>query len=195
MMIPTSAAARAPLWVNASYKLGRGTGGLATTLAIQDLGRVEVRLLEIEEQLPAIIVRQQQRPSGSPLVPEDLLLSEAQALSRLWLFGLYESVRIYKKTVNGQETAWRPFKALWHTLNVVRAPLAKQQVTGQTTSHVPATIVQPTTGRVGWRVFDPKAKAFQDVLRIDLADQFLLAAGTLAGAGEAEAQQRQTHAG
>jgi hypothetical protein len=159
-------------------------------MPIQDLGFVEANLLQIEERLPAIFARQQTQAPESPLLPEDVLPSQAMALSRLWLFGLYESMRTYRTAVRGKPVAWQPFDVLNYTLNVVRAPLAKQQVAGETTDHIPDTIFQPATGRVGWKVFDPKIKSFRDVLRIDLADEFLSAAERLIGAGEAEAQER-----
>jgi hypothetical protein len=202
--LPTIATERLRLWIGASHKLagwaavGRGNadrGGSgpeiwATAQNVQDLGYVEAAILDIEERLPAIIVRQQKSTGSVEFVPEDAFLSQAYALSRLWIFGLYESVRSYRVAVRGNTTAWEPFKGLSEELNVIRAPLAKQQVAGQARLHVPAPIVAPSTGRVGWQVFDPKKNANRQVLRMELADQFLSAAGELMGTGEWEAAQR-----
>jgi hypothetical protein len=190
MTIPTSAALRLRLWTNASFKLGGWSGNLATSKAIQDLGYVEARLLQIEERLPAVFARQRRQTGEVQFVPEDLLLNEGMALSRLWLFGLYESIRTYRTAVRGNARALEPFDELSRTLNIVRAPLAKQQVAGRTTAHVPRTIIDFASGRIGWEVIDPRTESHLRVFRIALADQFLSAAGTLIRAGEAEAQER-----
>jgi hypothetical protein len=181
---------RRKLWVTASHKLAGWAGDAALVRDIQDLGWVEFRLLQIEERLPGIVQRQQQ---GQPeIAAEDLLLNEAMAMSRLWLFGLYESMRTYRQAVRGNGRAWQSFANLDRTLNTVRAPLAKHQIAGQTAYHTAGMIVQPVTGRVGWAVVAPQINASQEVLRIDLADELLEVTSAMVGAGEAEAMERNS---
>lgn len=179
---------RATLWRDASYRLGGWAGDFAMVGELQDLGRVEVHILRIEELLPPIFARQQSQPEGSPFLPEDMLLSEAVALSRLWLFGLFETLRTHRSAV-GKERA-RPLDGVRRKVALVRAPLAKHKVAGGSEDHRPATVTQPLTGRVGWRVFDPSVKNLRDIYRADLADEFLAVTREIVPAGLAEAQAR-----
>ncbi len=188
--ISTNLNDRLRLWTDASYKLSGWAGDFALVMDIQDLGRAEVHLLRIEERLPAIIKRQRALTDEAPFVADDMLPNEVMALSRLWLFGLYESMRTYKSAVNGNARAWTPFIALNRVLNVVRAPLAKHAVAGRAMEHTPGLLVQPDTGRVGWNVFDPQTNTYRQVFRIALADELLSATSALLGAGQAEAEER-----
>ncbi|MDP2376421.1 hypothetical protein [Reyranella sp.] len=181
---------RRSLWTSASYKLAGWAGDMGLILDIQSLGWVEVSLLHMESRLPAIAERQQSRPDEAESLADELLPNEVMALSRLWLLGLYESVRTYKSAVRDNTMAWTPFADLDRTLNLVRAPLAKHQVAGKNIHHVPALITNTVSGRVGWMVYDPKTQASLKVFRTDLSDVFLSAAGSLIGAGEAEARAR-----
>lgn len=198
--VPASTAERLPLWVGAAHKLaGRAAaatgerGGpllITSALSIQDLGYVEASIMEIESRLPAAFSRQAQAGEGWEVTAEDLLPNQAIALSRLWVFGLYEAVRTYRAAVRRNEAAWLPFRQLSEELNVIRSPLAKQQVSGRATAHAATPVFQMNTGRVGWQVLDPRTNQHRQIMRMELADAFLSAATGLIGAGEAEAQAK-----
>lgn len=91
MPIPLDYERRFPLWVDASTAMGSAADPF-TTAEIQELGIAERLLLEMETRVIRTI--ELQRTTGE--LGDVWLLTDLLTLSRLWLFGLYESLRTYR---------------------------------------------------------------------------------------------------
>jgi hypothetical protein len=102
------------------------------------------------------------------------LVMECAAHSILWVFGLYEIVRVVKDT---NASRFEALAELFRELEVLRMPLAKHEVKRtakhKRTRHYPTGIWFPETGSVGWRVFNPDAEAAHQFTRTGIANKFL----------------------
>jgi hypothetical protein len=85
--IPSAYGLRKRLWINSSLWLGVNERPYAA-LAIQNLGYAERLLLEMELRLTAIAMDPTARKERNRLLPE------CSAHSALWIFGLYEVLRL-----------------------------------------------------------------------------------------------------
>jgi hypothetical protein len=166
--VPTDYAQRKKLWVNSSIWLLINERPYVP-LAVQGLGYAERMLLDMEQRLAAMTA------SNEPRNARDRLLSECSSHSVLWVFGLYEVVRVIREA---ETHHIEPLRDLFGRLEVLRMPLAKHEVKRvvrkQTPSpHYPTSSWDPQTGRVGWITVDPNDSASRVITRHEFADEFL----------------------
>ncbi len=88
-MVPNDYRGRKRLWINSSLCLGLNELPYVN-LSIQGLGYAERMLLEMEMRLASTAHDQ------TPRKERDRLLSECSAHSVLWIFGLYEVLRVVR---------------------------------------------------------------------------------------------------
>jgi hypothetical protein len=111
----------------------------------------------------------------TPRKDRDQLLSECSAHSVLWIFGLYEVLRVVKEA---KTSRFEGLRELFGKLENLRMPLAKHEVKrikgkGVPSAHSPTGAWDPNNGRVGWIVIDPVSNASYALTRTDLANEFL----------------------
>ena len=167
-LVPSDYGQRKKLWVNSSLWLGINERPYVS-LAVQGLGYAERMLLDMEKRLVEMIAR------AEPRNARDRLLSECSSHSVLWVFGLYEVIRVVK----GAKT--HHFEAmgdLFRRLEVLRMPLAKHEVKRTSRKdpplvHYPTSSWDPETGRVGWISIDPWDGTSRVATRHEFADEFL----------------------
>lgn len=160
--VPVDYASRRELWLRSGVWLAVNQGPLVSP-SVFDLGHAERSLLEMEERIASTARDRTCRTRGD-------LIDECFAHSKLWVFGLYEIVRVVKAT---NRTKFAALKTVFHDLEILRMPLAKHEVKGSPTPHYPTGLWSAETGRVGWHVFDPEIKAMKTVTRRGVADEFL----------------------
>ncbi|SHK53709.1 hypothetical protein SAMN05444159_3516 [Bradyrhizobium lablabi] len=166
--VPRDYRQRKKLWVNSSLWLGINERPYVP-LAVQGLGYAERMLLEMEERLAEMTA------SPGPRNARDRLLSECSSHSVLWVFGLYEVVRVIK---DARTHHFEAMRNLFWQLEVLRMPLAKHEVKRTDRKeappvHYPTNSWEPETGRVGWISIDPLSHASRVVTRHEFADEFL----------------------
>lgn len=170
--VPRRHAERMPLWVCSSQKFGLPADAFIM-LAIQQLGHSERPLLVMESELAHA---QYIEPTFS--IEHSLKLTECSALSRYWVFGLYEMLRTSKEMTPAN---FGPVQSLFQKVEIARMPLAKHEVKGapgyRKVPHFPTGLWFPETGQVGWHAFDPYKQAMMVVTRTALADEFLALTG------------------
>ena len=98
------------------------------------------------------------------------MIMECTSHSILWVFGIYEIVRVVKDT---NPSKFELLKVLFQKLEILWMPLAKHEVKRTHKQHYPIGFWLPESGWVGWRVFDPHAKAVQSFTRTGIANEFL----------------------
>jgi hypothetical protein len=163
---------RMVLWVHSSQEFGLLADALIM-LAIQQLGHAEGPLLAMEDNLVAY-------QSVEPMDPiyRGIRLMECSALSRYWVFGLYEMLRTSRDL---SATNFEPVQSFFKKVEIARMPLAKHEVKGapgyRNVSHFPTGLWSPETGQVGWHAFDPYKQEMVVVTRTALADEFLKLTG------------------
>jgi hypothetical protein len=165
--VPSDYASRKELWIRSGLWLSCNEG-LSVTLSVGDLNYAERLLLEWEKRIAAIA---NDRAYRTEL---DSLLTECAAHSILWVFGLYEIVRVVKDT---NPAKFDVLKELFEKLEILRMPLAKHEVKRtpkyRNIPHYPSGFWLPKSGSVGWFVFNPHVEAVQAFTRIDSANEFL----------------------
>jgi hypothetical protein len=91
----------------------------------------------------------------------------------LWVFGLYEVLRIVREAGAPQ---FAPLTPLFEKLEALRMPLAKHEakkLKGSAPSHYPTSCWDIENGHVGWSVYDPRLGAMRILARTPLANEFL----------------------
>jgi hypothetical protein len=92
------------------------------TLGVESLGYAERQLLEWEKRIAAIAnVRASRRAELESLELESLIM-QCAAHSILWVFGLYEIVRVVKDT---NPSKFEALKELFSDVEILRMPLAR----------------------------------------------------------------------
>jgi hypothetical protein len=173
-------------WVDASYTLCGGS--FPITMDIQQLGLVENRLLIWEEDAKRIHDNHDNpdRPVLNLIetISEDLAFSELVAFSKLWIFGIYEILRTIKDKMwsecpemrtSGFPAPLQYFDDLYHTLEVLRVPLAKHEIKGgkRDDEHHATLLYHPELGSTVWAVYHPKKKRYVELIRREIGDEFL----------------------
>lgn len=131
------------------------------TLSVFDLGYAERRLLQMEQQIGT---------TGEEAERQELTM-ECFAHSKLWIFGLYEIVRVVKQSNPAKFAA---LKSIFYDLAVLRMPLAKHEVKGSgEKQHYPSVLWFPDLRRVGWHVLDPANNVSRTLTRTGIANEFL----------------------
>lgn len=163
-------------WTQASWKLAGHARDHQFSIDVQDAGHLEASIHQLEDQY------------NDPNAREDMTLTRARALTRMWLFALYEALRAYRTACRRTKAtdAWHPFEELFADLNAIRSPLAKHEVAGKKERHVTQATFDSGLG-VGWSYFDPRSDSYKQTSRREIADRFLRIAASIAGAGEVEA--------
>jgi hypothetical protein len=158
---------RAQMWVDCGERWFDNADPFIL-LNIQMLGHAEPPLLTLEAELARLACGQ------GPSIRQGMLLMQCSALSIYWIFGLYEVLRTLKECA---PTRFAPLDGLFHTVGVVRMPLAKHEVKSapdyRRKAHYPTSVWDPATGRIGWYAFDPQRETMITVTRTDVADRFL----------------------
>jgi hypothetical protein len=140
---------------------------------VQGLGVIDVRLLE---ELPKIKI-------GGEKTPEELAkLAEHIMLSKLWVIGTYESIRVIQKITKEKDIlrtdTKQKIKELFTSFNRIRVPLAKFEKSGngheELYSGIADSFVDKEKG-VGWKVYEHQNKKLNQIIfyRKDLANEFL----------------------
>ena len=167
LTVPSEYRNRKRLWINSSLWLGVNEVFYAA-LSIQNLGYAERMLLEMETRLRVLASDHAGRKE------RDRILMECSAHSGLWVFGLYEVLRVLKESGTPK---FASLKDLFQKLEALRMPLAKHEVKrvkgSAQSSHYPTGAWDPETGRVGWNFHDPHSNSFRILTRTNLADEFL----------------------
>jgi hypothetical protein len=164
--VPAEYSKRKKLWVNASVWLGVNEPHFGS-LSIQSLGYAERLLLEMEGQLSLDnFVSRNDR---------DRLLMECSAHSALWVFGLYEILRVIKQSNSPKFEGLAP---LFRKLENLRMPLAKHELKKmkpkeKSVAHFPTGTWDYKTGQVGWIIIDPRSSKQCILNRTPLANEFL----------------------
>jgi hypothetical protein len=156
-------------------------------MSVENLMFAERPILQMEKTLA-------RHGGSSPDPREPWLLKECGAQSILWVCGLYEVTRTLKDVKFPKCPA---LGDLYEKLHVLRIPLAKHEVMRVARAkcevsghrkqphapppHYPTSVWSVETGRVGWSIFNPNAKLFEEYFRSDLADEFLAATGVNRG--------------
>jgi hypothetical protein len=165
--VPSDHVSRKELWIRSGLWLSFNEGPFVT-FGVKSLGYAERLLLEMENRIAAIA---DDRASRKEL---ESLIMECAAHSILWVFGLYEIVRVVKET---SPSKFGALKELFQKLEILRMPLAKHEVkrTSKYTKppHYPVGFWFGDSGRVGWQVFNPHAEAVQPFTRTGIANEFL----------------------
>ena len=144
-------------------------------LSIQDLGRVDRWILEMESALRSTFPPvHSETVDDAAKLRHAMLLSDCSALSVFWACGLYEAIRNVRDAKMPQ---FVPLIDLFRKLEIIRMPLAKHEMKGapgyREKFHYPQTLFFPSTGWVGWKVFNPLTETEEHVARTDIANQFL----------------------
>lgn len=160
--------ARLEAWVAASQNWFDNADPFVM-LNIQMLGHAEAPILTLEASL--------KKPLTTAMDEHQALaLTQCSALSACWFLAFYEVLRTLRAKAPTRFTA---LASIFHEVEVARMPLAKHEVKNapgfRALFHYPTSLWDPTTGRVGWQVFDPSQDKMIVVVRTDLADQFLAA--------------------
>ena len=167
LRVPSDYASRKELWVRSGLWLSFREGPFVT-LGVQGLGYAERQLLEWEERIAAIA---KDRPYPAEL---ESLIMECAAHSILWVFGLYEIVRVVKDT---NPSRFEALAELFRKLEILRMPLAKHEVKStpgyRNVPHYPTGFWFPDLGSIGWQVFNPHIEAYQRFTRTGIANEFL----------------------
>ena len=158
---------RRKLWVYASLWLGTQEAPYAP-LSIQSLGYAEKMLLEMEKRLAEMVEKNASRKD------REWMLMECSAHSVLWIFGLYEVLRVLKESGNSKFAA---LEGLFRRLAMLRMPLAKHEVqriprNAEAVPHYPTSVWEPETGRVGWSTFGPSKETPTILTRTALPNEF-----------------------
>jgi len=179
-------------WVDASFCICASNA--FDMVDIQALGNADQRLRVLEaahkvrlEKIDPLII-----PDGNDLtfIYESMMLSELQAFSQLWIMGLYETLRRLSKTIgakydksSGMTCFPKPFDHLnqmFWDLEVLRVPLAKHEVkdpkgpnSKQKQPHNAQLMFNPATGSMAWAVYCPRRQDFIELVRQEIADEFL----------------------
>jgi hypothetical protein len=114
-------ASRRELWIRSGLWLSFNEGPFVT-LGVESLGYAERQLLEWEKRIAAIAnVRASRRAELESLELESLIM-QCAAHSILWVFGLYEIVRVVKDT---NPSKFEALKELFSDVEILRMPLAR----------------------------------------------------------------------
>jgi hypothetical protein len=158
--------ARLKHWVDAGNRWF-DNGDPFVMLNIQMLGHAEGPILELEANLKKPLVARMTDTHG-------LALMQCSALSLCWFLGFYEVLRTLRESA---PVRFKPLASIFHEVEVARMPLAKHQVKSapgyRGRFHYPTSVWEPTTGRLGWQVYDPSRGEMITVVRTELADRFL----------------------
>lgn len=104
----------------------------------------------------------------------DFMRMECAAHSSLWVFGLYEVLRVLKES---ETPKFEPLRDLFLKLEILRMPLAKHEVKhvkgNPYLPHYPTGAWEMETGRAGWIFHDPHSNKSRILTRTGLADEFL----------------------
>lgn len=138
-------------------------------MAVQGLGYAERMLLDMEQKLAEMTA------SNERSNVRDRLLLECSSHSVLWIFGLYEVVRVIREAETHHIETLR---GLFSRLEVLRMPLAKHEVKRAArkespSPHYPTSAWDPRTGRVGWITVDQLGRASRVITRHEFANDFL----------------------
>jgi hypothetical protein len=171
--VPSDYAVRKELWARSGLWLSSKEGP-SVTLSVDNLSYAERLLLEWEKRIAAIANDPAYRTE------RERLLMECAAHSILWIFGLYEIVRVLKDT---NPAKFDKLKVLFKKLEILRMPLAKHEVKStpkyRNIPHYPSGFWLPGAGWVGWYVFNPHVNAVRPLTRTGIANEFLSITATV----------------
>lgn len=145
-----------------------GGGDIHIIYDLQMLGYVEHSLQTLEGAARDEVKLQQ---SGQH---KDLMLPTLySAHARLWLLGLYETLRTIRQR-RKSTGEFEPFKKLFDKVEAARMQLAKHEVAGRKEDVVPAVLAfVQESGQLGWHVHSDKTNTSYFVSRVEVADEFL----------------------
>jgi hypothetical protein len=171
--VPSDYASRKELWIRSGLWLSFNEGPFVT-LGVKSLGYAERQLLEWEKRIAAVANDRASAELNRASAELESLIMECAAHSILWVFGLYEIVRVVKET---NPSKFEALEELFRKLEILRMPLAKHEVKRTAkygnTPHYPTGFWFAESGAVGWRVFNPRADAVQPFTRTGIANEFL----------------------
>ncbi len=173
--VPTLWNDRLPLWVAVSHKFGSMYDPFIA-LEIQQLGLAERLLLDLEQRAIKIFVQQQ---ATNEVGTDPYALSELVAHSRLWIFGIYETLRTFRQKAGKTDSQVIALAEFFRRVELARIPLAKHEPKGMKKNdsimEFPNTIFCRDQGWIGCNVRDPKSGEFTPLFRTELANRFLAA--------------------
>jgi hypothetical protein len=167
--VPSDYASRRQLWIRSGLWLSFKEGPFVT-LSVKGLGYAERQLLDWEERIAALATVPASRRTELESLELESLIMECAAHSILWVFGLYEIVRVVKDT---NPSRFEPLAELFQKLAILRMPLAKHEVKSapgyRKVPHYPTGFWFP----IGWKVRNPHTRAYQRFTRTGIANEFL----------------------
>lgn len=178
-------------WTTVSHALGAGS--IFNCIDIQMLGNTDQRLLILERAARDRFFNSDGEETADEnhlkVVHEGILNQERFAFANLWIFGLYEVLRRTREQLWSNagyvlHTMPRGFPAPYDLLNdlywdleVLRTPLAKHSVKNfgiyKNEAHTAQTMFNLATGSAVWAVFCPKREKIVELVRKEIADEFL----------------------
>jgi hypothetical protein len=143
-------------------------------LNIQQLGNVELVILDLEQQSPSPIF-------GEPeSIAEAFHRTKITAISNLWVLGLYEVMRLMSKRNPSPSIQ---FQALFEDVTILRIPLAKHEPRRPADKakrealkdklHYPGPLGREGTFDSAWFPYDPSKEQHVVLSRSELSRRFL----------------------
>ncbi|MBL6605584.1 MAG: hypothetical protein ISP40_06025 [Alphaproteobacteria bacterium] len=167
-------------WIDASFCLARFVQPHYLDVDIQYLGIVEAILDGWEKTFTPIYHRQIKGDYDFNSDPYPFLYTHINAVSKMWVLSGYEILRvIYNQLENNSNAPILPdeFKTLFWQFTMVRMETAKYEharVSNSTGN--PTNVTQIDSDgicRVGWRVYCKKSNTIKDIIRKNLAEEFV----------------------
>jgi hypothetical protein len=116
--VPSDYASRRELWIRSSLWLSFHEGPFVT-LGVKSLGYAERQLLEWEDRIAALATIPASRRTELESLELESLIMECAAHSILWVFGLYEIIRVVKDT---NPSRFEALAELFSDVEILRMP-------------------------------------------------------------------------
>ena len=140
-------------------------------LAVQNLMYAERMILDLERILSKNL------ENNTKDMTYSFQRMELSAHSILWIFGVYELLRLVRELKHPCAGILEPILL---KVEILRMPLAKhstKRIKGSEHHHYPTSFWSPETGGISWSVYNPWTKTMELVGRIEIANSLLAAIG------------------
>ncbi len=156
---------RMALWVEVGSRLAISQDPFIE-IELQSLGSSERLLLQME--------RDASNTCANINTYDELdKLSDLVAISRLWIFGLYETIRTFRQKVGNNSDQFKSLQNVFQRIERIRMPLAKHALKGDRRMYYPQASFVPSFGMVGWQIIDDRDGTIETIWRTPTATEFL----------------------
>ena len=167
-------------WIEASFCFGRFVQPHYLDVDIQSLGVVEAILDGWEKTFTPIYHRQMKSDDDFNSDPNPFLHTQINAVSKMWVSSGYEILRVINNQLkNNSNAPIMPveFETLFWQFTMARMETAKYEYAGVSNSTGNPTNVTQIDSygicRVGWRLYCKKSNTIKDIIRKNLAEEFV----------------------